>query len=138
MLSSIKRVRDYLGADLAMKDLKPSHVQKWMAHRKADGVVVGRVDLVNLSIVINWAVGEDVLDGNPLAKQAARDAMHVDHRPRRPVATRARYDALLDPYEPDETAANLAKVFQSLRDPLVELIGKITSSSRKAPLETTR
>jgi carboxypeptidase Taq len=45
------------------------------------------------------------------------------------------YDALLDPYEPDETAANLRKVFESLRDPLVELIGKITSSGRKAPLE---
>ncbi len=50
MLSSIKRVRDYLGADLAVKDLKPSHVQKWMAHRKADGVVVGRVAAVKAVI----------------------------------------------------------------------------------------
>ena len=47
----------------------------------------------------------------------------------------SRYDALLDPYEPDETVANLTKVFESLRGPLVELVGKITSSSRKAPLE---
>src|SRR5947209_5067257 len=47
----------------------------------------------------------------------------------------SRYDALLDPYEPDETAANLTRVFESLRGPLVELIGTITSSGRKAPLE---
>ena len=46
-----------------------------------------------------------------------------------------RYDALLDPFEPSETAANLTKVFESLRGPLVELVGKITSSARKAPLE---
>src|SRR2546423_1895716 len=47
----------------------------------------------------------------------------------------SRYDALLDPFEPDETAAGVAKVFESLRDPLVDLIGRITSSGRKAPLE---
>ena len=47
----------------------------------------------------------------------------------------SRYDAFLDPYEPDETAADLTKVFESLRGPLVELVGRITSSSRKAPLE---
>src|SRR5207247_3612750 len=78
MLSSVKRVRDYLGADLAVKDLKPSHVQKWMAHRS--GVLVaGKADLVALSIVINWAVGEGLLDANPLATKMARKAMHVDH-----------------------------------------------------------
>jgi carboxypeptidase Taq len=47
----------------------------------------------------------------------------------------SRYDALLDPYEPDETVAGLNKVFESLRDPLVELVGKITTSGRPAPLE---
>lgn len=47
----------------------------------------------------------------------------------------SRYDALLDPYEPDETAANLTKVFESLRGPLVELVGRIGASSQKAPLE---
>lgn len=93
MLTSIKRVRDYLGADLAVKAIKPSHVQKWMAHRS--GVLVaGKADLVALSIVINWAVGEEILDANPLATKMARKAMHVDHRPRRPVATPERYKAL--------------------------------------------
>jgi carboxypeptidase Taq len=47
----------------------------------------------------------------------------------------SRYDALLDPFEPDETAAGVAKIFESLRGPLVELVGKITTSGRKAPLE---
>jgi carboxypeptidase Taq len=45
------------------------------------------------------------------------------------------YDALLDEFEPGETAANLRKTFESLRAPLVELIGKIAASGRKAPLE---
>jgi len=46
-----------------------------------------------------------------------------------------RYDTLLDEYEPGETSANLRVVFEALRGPLVELVGKITSSGRKAPTE---
>lgn len=46
-----------------------------------------------------------------------------------------RYDTLLDAFEPEETAGGLKTVFQSLRDPLVELVGKIVDSGRKAPLE---
>jgi carboxypeptidase Taq len=45
------------------------------------------------------------------------------------------YDALLDQFEMGETAANLKKTFEALRGPLVELVGKIASSGRKAPVE---
>ena len=45
------------------------------------------------------------------------------------------YEALLDEYEPGETVANLNRVFASIRDPLIELVGKIASSSKKAPIE---
>lgn len=45
------------------------------------------------------------------------------------------YDAVLDDYEPGERAANLRVVFETLRGPLVELVGKIASSGREAPLE---
>src|SRR6266850_1409479 len=45
------------------------------------------------------------------------------------------YNALLDPFEPDETAENLTQVFAALRGPLVELIGKIAASGRRAPVE---
>jgi carboxypeptidase Taq len=45
------------------------------------------------------------------------------------------YDALLDPYEPDERASNLRKVFEGLRGPLVDLIGRIASSGKQAPIE---
>jgi carboxypeptidase Taq len=45
------------------------------------------------------------------------------------------YNALLEDFEPGETAENLSVVFESLRGPLVELIGKIVSSGRRAPLE---
>lgn len=45
------------------------------------------------------------------------------------------YNALLDAYEPGETTDNIARVFESLRGPLVELVGKIMDSGKKAPLE---
>ena len=45
------------------------------------------------------------------------------------------YDALVDEYEPGDTTADLAAVFESLRDPLVELIAKIKESGRPAPVE---
>jgi carboxypeptidase Taq len=45
------------------------------------------------------------------------------------------YNALLDPYEPDETADNLARVFEALRPALVELVGRIGGAPRKAPVE---
>ena len=51
------------------------------------------------------------------------------------AATGDPYDALLDEFEPGETAANLVKVFASLRGPLVDLIAKIAASGRKAPAE---
>ena len=46
-----------------------------------------------------------------------------------------RYDALLDEYEPGETAANAKRTFDALRGPLVELVRKITESGKQAPLE---
>lgn len=45
------------------------------------------------------------------------------------------YDALLDEYEPRMTAAEVAAVFQPLRDELVRLVAAIQASSRKAPVE---
>jgi carboxypeptidase Taq len=45
------------------------------------------------------------------------------------------YDALLDTFEPGETAANVQKVFDELRPRLVELIGKIRDSGKVAPVE---
>jgi carboxypeptidase Taq len=45
------------------------------------------------------------------------------------------YDALLDEFEPRETTANLTRVFESLRGPLVELVGKIRESGKVAPVE---
>ncbi|HYE20754.1 MAG TPA: carboxypeptidase M32 [Tepidisphaeraceae bacterium] len=45
------------------------------------------------------------------------------------------YNALLEDFEPGETAENLSAVFDALRAPLVDLIGRIVSSGRPAPLE---
>lgn len=45
------------------------------------------------------------------------------------------YDALLDQYEPYETTAGVRKVFEQLRGPLVELVGRIGASPKKAPIE---
>lgn len=46
-----------------------------------------------------------------------------------------RYDALLEDYEPHETASNVGRVLSSLRDALVPLVDKIMGSSAKAPSE---
>ena len=46
-----------------------------------------------------------------------------------------RYDALLEDFEPGETAANLTRVFESLRGPLVDLVGRVAQSGRRAPVE---
>jgi len=45
------------------------------------------------------------------------------------------YDALLDEFEPGETSVGIRRTFESLREPLVELIGKVAGSGRKAPTE---
>jgi carboxypeptidase Taq len=45
------------------------------------------------------------------------------------------YDALLDEFEPGDTTADLTAVFESLRGPLVELIGKIGDSGRHPPVD---
>jgi carboxypeptidase Taq len=50
------------------------------------------------------------------------------------VTGQPHYDALLDEFEPDETSANLRVVFEKLRVELVELVGKIADSPRKAPV----
>lgn len=45
------------------------------------------------------------------------------------------YNALLEDFEPGETAENLSRVFDELRGPLVDLIGRIVGSGRQAPVE---
>ncbi len=48
------------------------------------------------------------------------------------------YDALLDEYEPDETAANVTQVLAALRKELVPLVQAIGASHKKAPIEVLR
>jgi carboxypeptidase Taq len=50
-------------------------------------------------------------------------------------ASGERYDALLDEYEPGETAAGILRTFSALRPPLVELVKSIGESKRQAPVE---
>jgi carboxypeptidase Taq len=45
------------------------------------------------------------------------------------------YDALLDEFEPGETAAAVAEMFVTLRDPLIDLTRRITESGRPVPAE---
>ncbi|HEX4797333.1 MAG TPA: carboxypeptidase M32 [Humisphaera sp.] len=45
------------------------------------------------------------------------------------------YDALIDEFEPGETAEGVRTMFAGLRGPLVELVRKIVDSGRKAPVE---
>ena len=45
------------------------------------------------------------------------------------------YDALLDEFEPGMRAADVRTTFESLRKPLVELVGRIVGCGRRAPVE---
>lgn len=45
------------------------------------------------------------------------------------------YDALLDEFEPGETAADVTAVFNDLRPQLVALIKRVAGSARRAPVE---
>jgi carboxypeptidase Taq len=45
------------------------------------------------------------------------------------------YDALIDEFEPGETAEGVRHMFEGLRQPLVDLIAKIAGSGKKAPIE---
>jgi carboxypeptidase Taq len=51
-----------------------------------------------------------------------------------PVPTHP-YDPLLDEYEPGDTAQDITRVFESLRAPLVELVGLIAQSGKSAPVD---
>jgi len=93
IVTSIKRVMDCLGADLVISTIVPSHVQKYLAQRSGVLVAAHR-DLVCLSIVLNWACGEKLLDLNPLGTKPLLRAMHSDHKPRRVVVTPEQYRAL--------------------------------------------
>ena len=55
-------------------------------------------------------------------KRQEADAYGYEHHP---------YDALLEDYEPGETAANLTRVFAALRADLVKLIGDVVGSGRR-------
>ena len=94
-LTSVRRLGVFFGPDFPVTDLKPSHVQTYMAQRVAEKhAPAGRRDLVAFSIACNWAAGEGLLEENPLASKRVRDAMRIHHEPARPFATRDRYDAL--------------------------------------------
>lgn len=94
-LAAIRRIAAFLGTGTLLGDVKPSDVQKYVAHRLGQGVTAAaRGDLVALSIGINWAVGEGLLVVNPLATKHAREAMKIGHKPQRPVASPERYRKL--------------------------------------------
>jgi len=62
-------------------------------------------------------------------KRQEADAVGYDESP---------YDALLDDYEPGETAANLTRVLGGLREQLAPLVEKIAASDRRPPADILR
>jgi carboxypeptidase Taq len=94
---------------LARAEVEGHHA--WVAARKAD-------DFTAFAPKLREMIG---------LKQQEADAVGS--------ASGDRYDALLDDYEPGETAVNIEAVFDSLRDPLIELVAKIADSGKVAPRE---
>lgn len=94
-LASIRRIAAFLDAELLVRDMKPSHVEKYLAARIAKKhAPAGRADLVALGICCGWAVGEGLLDANPLASKRAHDAMKIGHTVHRPLFEQAEVDKL--------------------------------------------
>jgi carboxypeptidase Taq len=84
--------------------------QNWVAARKSS----------NFKIFQPWL--EKTID---LKRQEAKCIGWRDHM----------YDALLDQFEPHETTSNLRRVFDSLREPLIDLVARVKQSGKKAPVE---
>lgn len=94
-LARIRHVGAFSEPTLLVRDIRPSHVEKYLASRIAKKhAPAGRADLVALSICCNWAVGEGLLDTNPLATKRAREAMKIQHEPRRPWFSAVEFDKL--------------------------------------------
>lgn len=71
-----------------------------------------------------------------VGRATAPDTRHVTAEVGRPTTGADRlYDALLDDFEPGETTANLRRVFDSLRKPLVDLVAQVAQSGKKPPVE---
>src|SRR6266550_146352 len=86
-VAQVRRVVAFLGTEKAVTAIKPSDLQRYLAHRVMGGArTAGHADLTMLSIGINWAVGDGLLKENPLATKRARKVMKLDHTPSRPVA----------------------------------------------------
>ncbi len=94
-LASLRRVEAFLGTDLLACDIKPSHIEKYLAFRIAQKhAPAGRADLIALSICYNWAFDDDILGVNPLAKDRAHKAMAIQHKVQQPYFTQEEFDKL--------------------------------------------
>jgi len=122
-LASLRRVAAFLETDLLARDIKPSHIEKYLASRIAKTPVTGetetlkkhapcgrRSDLITLSICCNWAVGEGLLDTNPLSTKHAHRSMMIQHKVHRPWLTIEEFDKL------KEVAPQLPPAFDVLLD----------------------
>lgn len=92
-VAAVRRVATFMGSNVAVRDIKPSSMEKYIAHRIKEGhAPAGRSDLVAVTIACNWAVGERLLGESPFSSsKRARDAMRTKHEYSRPVATPERY-----------------------------------------------
>lgn len=76
ILAAVRRVVAALGPDLLVTDIKPSHLNGYIATRTAEGrKVAGRRDLVALAKACKWAEGDELIAVNPMAKPLAKEAM---------------------------------------------------------------
>src|SRR6266566_4106828 len=100
-LAALRRIGAVLGADTRVADLKPSDVQRYVAHRLEENKklhIAHRADLVALKIALNWAVGEELLEVNPFAKPGFKKVMPAKppkEAIRRPVMTRERFEKMV-------------------------------------------
>jgi carboxypeptidase Taq len=90
-------------------------------HQNSRGGVLGKI-----FIDLGWVTERDVAVALAAQRGESLDA---------PGPSKPPYDVLLDEFEPGDTTADVKHVFEQLRGPLVELVGRINASGKRAPVE---
>ncbi len=99
-VAKLRRIAAHLGPGKPVVSLGRSDVDRWITHRREQGVREGTIagDIAALKIALNWAVeerrtdGRSLLSANPLTGVKIEKEKHQ----RRPVADADRYRALKD------------------------------------------
>src|ERR1044072_4737031 len=111
-LAVLRRFAAFVGSDKAITELKPTDVERFIAHRHAQGVTASaRGDVDAVKIACNWAVERaEILMASPFLKPGFKKVMPKRTARHQPVASLDRYEKLR------EKASKLPPMFAVVLD----------------------